>query len=240
MAISNAETKENLVRKSNQRVIDAEKAANAKRASLQEKLNTLVKDFKSEFKVTTVDEDYAAQLKVLEASYQARKEMAEKNNLDTTELDSAYLRAKEQLESEHQQRIQSIRDQYGLSTQQERFNAELEQLRLAREQQFLTEEQYEQAVQNLKRDSYKSSLTIIPVCFPRPFKHCSKRKWTRSMQNMMRKLRQPKVIRKKWNVWKTKRPRESLIYRKICGREFCNQGITNHRRYSCINHESIC
>lgn len=125
------------------------------------------------------------------------------------ELDSAYLRAKEQLESGHQQRIQSIRDQYGLSTQQERFNAELEQLRLAREQQFLTEEQYEQAVQNLKRDSYKSSLTIIPVCFPGPFKHCSKRKWTRSMQNMMRKLRQPKVIRKKWNVWKTKRPRES-------------------------------
>lgn len=81
MAISNAETKENLVRKSNQRVIDAEKAANAKRASLQEKLNTLVKDFKSEFKVTTVDEDYAAQLKVLEASYQARKEMAEKTIL---------------------------------------------------------------------------------------------------------------------------------------------------------------
>lgn len=165
MAISNAETKENLVRKSNQRVIDAEKAANAKRASLQEKLNTLVKDFKSEFKVTTVDEDYAAQLKVLEASYQARKEMAEKNNLDTTELDSAYLRAKEQLESEHQQRIQSIRDQYGLSTQQERFNAELEQLRLAREQQFLTEEQYEQAVQNLKRDSYKKQFGYYSSLF---------------------------------------------------------------------------
>lgn len=163
--LSNAETKENLVRKSNQRVIDAEKAANAKRASLQEKLNTLVKDFKSEFKVTTVDEDYAAQLKVLEASYQARKEMAEKNNLDTTELDSAYLRAKEQLESEHQQRIQSIRDQYGLSTQQERFNAELEQLRLAREQQFLTEEQYEQAVQNLKRDSYKKQFDYYSSLF---------------------------------------------------------------------------
>lgn len=165
MAISNAETKENLVRKSNQRVIDAEKAANAKRASLQEKLNTLVKDFKSEFKVTTVDEDYAAQLKVLEASYQARKEMAEKNNLDTTELYSAYLGAKEQLESEHKQRIQSIRDQYGLSTQQERFNAELEQLRLAREQQFLTEEQYEQAVQNLKRDSYKKQFDYYSSLF---------------------------------------------------------------------------
>ena len=91
--------------------------------------------------------------------------MAEKNNLDTTELDSAYLRAKEQLESEHQQRIQSIRDQYGLSTQQERFNAELEQLRLAREQQFLTEEQYEQAVQNLKRDSYKKQFDYYSSLF---------------------------------------------------------------------------
>lgn len=105
------------------------------------------------------------QLKTLEAAYQARKEMAEKNNLDATELDKAYFRAKEQLESEHQQKILAIRNQYGLSTQQERFNAELEQLRLAREQQLLTEEEYEQAVQNLKRDSYKSSSTTIRIFF---------------------------------------------------------------------------
>ena len=165
MALTDANTKEDIVRKSNQRVINAEKEANVTRAALQTQLNELIKSFKDQFKLTTVDEDYAMQLKVLEASYQARKEMAEKNNLDTTELDKAYYRAKEQLESEYQQRILAIRNQYGLTTQQERHNAELEQLKLARDQALLTEEEYEQAVQNLKRDSYKKQFDYYANLF---------------------------------------------------------------------------
>ena len=155
LEVENGDLKVEQVKKANQRVLDAEKAANTTRAAEQQKLNDLVKNFKSEFKVTTVDEDYQAQKDVLNAAYQARKEMAEKNMLDTTELDKAYYRASEQLESEHQQKIQSIRDQYGLSTQQERLNAELDQLKNARAQELLSEEEYEQAVQNLKRDSFK-------------------------------------------------------------------------------------
>lgn len=150
-------------------------------------MNELIKSFKDQFKLTTVDEDYAMQLKVLEASYQARKEMAEKNNLDTTELDKAYYRAKEQLESEYQQRLLAIRNQYGLTTQQERHNAELEQLKLARDQALLTEEEYEQAVQNLKRDSYKNSSIITRTCSPEPFSLCNKPKWTRSTPSTMPK-----------------------------------------------------
>lgn len=165
MALTDANTKEDIIRKSNQRVIDAEKVANASRTSQQAALNNMIKSFKDQFKLTTVDEDYDLQLKVLEAAYQARKEMAEKNNLDATELDKAYHRAEEQLESEHQQRILAIRNQYGLSTQQERFNAELEQLKLARAQQLLTEEEYEQAVQNLKRDSYKKQFDYYADLF---------------------------------------------------------------------------
>lgn len=165
MVLTDANTKEDIVRKSNQRVINAEKEANVTRAALQIQLNELIKSFKDQFKLTTVDEDYAMQLKVLEASYQARKEMAEKNNLDTTELDKAYYRAKEQLESEYQQRLLAIRNQYGLTTQQERHNAELEQLKLARAQQLLTEEEYEQAVQNLKRDSYKKQFDYYADLF---------------------------------------------------------------------------
>lgn len=165
MAITDAQTKEDIIRKSNQRVIDAENTANKSRIAQQEALNNLVKNFKEQFKLTTVDEDYEMQLQVLEASYQARKEMAEKNNLDATELDKVYFRAKEQLEAEHQQKILAIRNQYGLSTQQERFNAELEQLRLAREQQLLTEEEYEQSIQNLKRDSYKKQFDYYSNLF---------------------------------------------------------------------------
>jgi hypothetical protein len=165
MALTDANTKEDIVRKSNQRVINAEKEATDTRTALQTQLNELIKSFKDQFKLTTVDEDYDTQLEVLEASYQARKEMAEKNKLDTTELDKAYYRAKEQLESEHQQRLLAIRNQYGLTTQQERHNAELEQLKLARNQQLLTEEEYEQAVQNLKQDSYKKQFDYYANLF---------------------------------------------------------------------------
>lgn len=165
LELKNADLKEDLVRKSNQRVLDSEKSANAARAVEQAKLNDLIKDFKSQFKVTTVKEDFQAQMSVLEAAYQARKEMAEKNNLDTTELDRAYYAAKEQLEADHQAKILAIRNQYGLSTQQERFDAELLQLKTARDQQLLTEEEYEQAVQNLKRDSYKKQFDYYSGLF---------------------------------------------------------------------------
>ena len=165
LELKNADLKEDLVRKSNQRVLDSEKSANAARAVEQAKLNDLIKDFKSQFKVTTVEEDFQAQMSVLEAAFQARKEMAEKNNLDTTELDRAYYAAKEQLEADHQTRILAIRNQYGLSTQQERFDTELLQLKTARDQQLLTEEEYEQAVQNLKRDSYKKQFDYYSGLF---------------------------------------------------------------------------
>lgn len=165
LELKNADLKEDLVRKSNQRVLDSEKSANAARAVEQAKLNDLIKDFKSQFKVTTVEEDFQAQMSVIEAAYQARKEMAEKSNLDTTELDRAYYAAKEQLEADHQAKILAIRNQYGLSTQQERFDAELLQLKTARDQQLLTEEEYEQAVQNLKRDSYKKQFDYYSGLF---------------------------------------------------------------------------
>lgn len=165
LELANSEIKEDIVRKSGQRVLNAEKEANAARATEQAKLDDLTKDFKSQFKATTVEEDYKAQKVVLEAAYQARKDMAEKNNLDATELDKAYHLAKEQLESEHQVKIQAIRNQYGLSTQQERFDAELEQLKQARDNELLTEDQYEQAVQNLKRDSYKKQFDYFSNLF---------------------------------------------------------------------------
>lgn len=165
LELTNGELKEEQVRKANQRILVAEKESNTARAAEQAKLNDLTKDFKSQFKVTTVDEDYDAQKAVLEASYQARKEMAEKNKLDTTELDDAYYRASEQLETDHQAKIQSVRDQYGISTQQERFNAELLQLKAARDQELIVEEEYETAVKNLKRDSYKQQFDYYSSLF---------------------------------------------------------------------------
>lgn len=165
LELKNGQLKADAVKKANAAVMTADQDAANARAAQQQKLDDLIKDFKSQFKVTTVDEDYEAQKKVLEASYQARLEMAKEKNLDSTKLTEAYHRAQEQLEMDHQQRIQSIKDQYGISTQQERFNAELAQLRSAHEQGYLEEEEYQEGLTNLKLKWYKKQFDYYSNLF---------------------------------------------------------------------------
>lgn len=165
LELKNGQLKADAVKKANAAVMTADQNAANARAAQQQKLDDLIKDFKSQFKVTTVDEDYDAQKKVLEASYQARLQMAKEENLDSIKLTEAYHRAQEQLELDHQQRIQAIKDQYGISTQQERFDAELAQLRSAHEQGYLEEEEYQKAIQNLKRDSFKKQFDYYSNLF---------------------------------------------------------------------------
>lgn len=155
MAITDADAKEKIVKESNERVLSAEKNANDARLAEQAKLNNLVQDFKQQFKLTTVDEDYSMQIHTLEAAYKARKEAAEKNNLDSLELDKAYYRAKEQLQYEHEQRIQALKNQYGLSTLKDKYEQELDALKNALQQQLLTHEEYLKAVTKLKTSYYK-------------------------------------------------------------------------------------
>ena len=155
MAITDADAKEKIVKESNERVLSAEKNANDARLAEQVKLNSLVQDFKHQFKLTTVDEDYSMQIHTLEAAYKARKEAAEKNNLDSLELDKAYYRAKEQLQYEHEQRIQALKNQYGLSTLKDKYEQELDALKNALQQQLLTQEEYLKAVTKLKTSYYK-------------------------------------------------------------------------------------
>ncbi|MDR0349428.1 MAG: hypothetical protein LBH90_08065 [Tannerella sp.] len=165
LQIQNAELKTKLVEDTGRQVIEAEKAANTARLAEQQKLNDLIKDFKGEFKVTTVDEDYQAQLDVLEASYQARKEMAERNNLDTLELDKAYFRAKDQLQQEHENRLYAIRQQYGLTNFQEEYDMELQQLRTHLENEYLSQEDYEKSLQKLRRNSFKKQFDYYKNIF---------------------------------------------------------------------------
>lgn len=165
LELKSGKLKADTVQQANAAVLSAEQNAANVRAAIQTKMNDLVKDFKSQFKLTSVDEDLQAQMEVLNAAYEARRELALKENLDTKDLDAAHLRAKEQLVQDSENRIQQIKDQYGLSTQQERFNSELVQLKQAREQGLITEQEYEQAVQNLKRDSFKKQFDYYSDLF---------------------------------------------------------------------------
>ncbi|MEY8587947.1 hypothetical protein [Phocaeicola sartorii] len=155
LELKNGRLKAEAVKQANDAILTAEQNATNARAALQTKMNDLVKDFKSQFKLTTVDEDLQAQIKVLDAAYEARKEIAQKENLDTTELDEAHERAKENLVRDSENRINQIRNQYGLLSQKQQYELELQQLKDHLDAEELTHEEYEAAVQNLKRDSYK-------------------------------------------------------------------------------------
>ena len=73
--------------------------------------------------------------------------------------------AEAQLEREHQERLFRIRQEYGLVKQQELYDQELEQLRQAKEQGYLTEEEYEKAKTQMKMDQYKQQFDYYKGLF---------------------------------------------------------------------------
>lgn len=165
LELKNGKLKADAVKQANAAVLSAEQDAGNARAAIQTKMNDLTKDFKSQFKLTTVGEDLQAQMKVLDATYEARKQLAEKEHLETKELDIAYLKAKEQLIQDSENRINQIRNQYGLLNQKQQYDLQLQQLKEYLDNETLTHEEHEQAVQNLKRDSFKKQFDYYSDLF---------------------------------------------------------------------------
>lgn len=165
LELSSGTIKAQAISEANEAVITADLDAAKSRAAQQKALQNLVKDFKSEFKLTTVDEDTEAQMKVLEASYLARKEMAEKENMDTAELDAAYERAKTQLLQQEEDKRNQIRSQYGLLSMQEQYEVEQEQLKQQYDQGLLDEEEYQKAKNQIKVNYLKKSYDAYSEMF---------------------------------------------------------------------------
>lgn len=95
------------------------------------------------------------------AERQKRKEAFDSGKLTQEE----YNKSIEQLESEHQQRLLQVRQQYGLATNQELFDAELEQLKQHLENKELTQEEYEKAVKKLKFDHWTEEVQYYTQLF---------------------------------------------------------------------------
>ncbi len=163
--IQSASLKVKAIEDGNKSVLDADLKAAQARAAQQKTLQNLLKDFKGEFKLTTVGEDTELQLKTLEASYQARKEMAEKANMDTTELDKAYALAKSNIMEDSENKIKSIRQQYGLLSMQEEQQMELTLLEQQRAQGLLSEEDYQSAKANIRIKYLKKSFDYYKNLF---------------------------------------------------------------------------
>lgn len=142
LELKNGRLKAGAVKQANDAILTAEQNATNARAALQTKMNDLVKDFKSQFKLTTVDEDLEMQQKVLYAAYQARLEMAKKYHMDTLELEKAYNRASLQLVKDKEKQRNEILDKYGLRSEKDKLNEELELLNDALEKGIISYDEF--------------------------------------------------------------------------------------------------
>ena len=156
LELSNGSEKAKAIEDANKAVLDADQKAAQARANQQKALQNLLKDFKDQFKLSTVGEETDLQLKVLNTAYQARKEMAEKANMDTLELDKAYERARTNILKDGEEKRNQVREQYGLLSMQDQNQMDLDRLKEQRDAELLSEGEYQDALLNMRIGHLKS------------------------------------------------------------------------------------
>lgn len=112
----------------------------------------------------TLEQQRDQKLEVLKGYYQAALNMAKQNGEDTTQLEKAYkdiqaqiqkeyiTKQKEQLDEQDEKKKQA-RQALGFDQQSE-YDRQLQQLKQALDNQYITQQEYEQKVQLLKKESF--------------------------------------------------------------------------------------
>lgn len=113
--------------------------------------------------------DHQLQLKSLDGYYKASLQYAQEHNEELLSIDLAYQKAKEKLEKEYTQKLEqdkfSIRQQYGLVSQAELWEQQKEQLLEQREEGYLSAEEYEEALKQMRMDSWKEQFDYYNQLF---------------------------------------------------------------------------
>lgn len=156
LELQNGKIKADAIEQAGKDVLESDQQVADNRAQQSMKLASLLKDFKGEFNLFNQEEEQELQLKSLEATYNARKEMAEKEGLDTTELTAAAEQAKTNITLKAEQERASIRQQYGISSMQEEFQLQMDMLDQQYSQGLLNEKEYQQAKTQLQVQQAKS------------------------------------------------------------------------------------
>ena len=112
-------------------------------------------------RVERMEYEHQLQLKSLEGYYKASLQYAQEHNEELLSIDLAYQQAKERLEKEYTERLEQekfqIRQQYGLVSQAELWEQQKEQLQQQYEEGLLNEDEYQQALNQLKMDHWKEA-----------------------------------------------------------------------------------
>lgn len=112
----------------------------------------------------TLEQQRDQKLEVLKGYYQAALNMAKQNGEDTTQLEKAYKDVQAQIKKEYTTKQNELLDEQDEKKKQARqalgfdqqseYDRQLVQLRQALDNQYITQQEYEEKVQQLKRDSF--------------------------------------------------------------------------------------
>lgn len=125
--------------------------------------------------VLTLEQQRDQKLEVLRGYYQAALNMAKQNGEDTAQLEKAYKDVQNQIEAEytakHNEQLaqqadkeKQARQALGFDQQSE-YDRQLELLQQALDNQYITQEEYEEKVQGLKRGSFMKQVLLYTNLF---------------------------------------------------------------------------
>lgn len=123
----------------------------------------------------TLEQQRDQKLEVLRGYYQAALNMAKQNGEDTTQLEKAYkdvqiqikkeyITKQKELLDEQDEKKKQARQALGFDQQSE-YDRQLQQLKSALDNQYITQEEYEQKVQGLKRGSFMKQVQLYTNLF---------------------------------------------------------------------------
>lgn len=123
----------------------------------------------------TLEDELHAKMDVLDGYYKAALDLAKQNGEDITALQKAYSEAQARIQSEYDvkraeqlaqeaEKEKQVRQSLGFDKQSE-YDQQLEQLQQALDNQYITQEEYEKKVQQLKRESYMKQAQYFTELF---------------------------------------------------------------------------
>lgn len=120
-------------------------------------------------RVERMEYEHQLQLKSLEGYYKASLQYAQQHNEELLSIDMAYQKAKEKLEKDYAEKLEqekfAIRQQYGLVSQAELWEQQQEQLLKQREEGYISESEYQEALKQMKMDSWKEQFDYYNQLF---------------------------------------------------------------------------
>lgn len=116
-----------------------------------------------------MEHEHQLQLKFLEGYYKASLQYAQEHNEELLSIDLAYQQAREKLEKDYTLKLEQdkfqIRQQYGLVSQAELWEQQKEQLLKQREEGYLSAEEYEEALKQMKMEKWEEAFDYYHQLF---------------------------------------------------------------------------